>query len=129
MIHVINQNTFSDKYKSKFVFPIDRTTPLGNPFTHNGVKSNLAKLSFKTREEALNAYEEYFKLSYGINKELTNYFDEIYRAFRTGEHIYLVCHCKPLPCHGDFLEKELNKRLILEKRKEIIDKKDDIYNK
>lgn len=123
MIHVINQNSFYGEYKSKFVFPIDRTTPLGNPFTHNGVKTSLAKLSFKTREEAIKAYEDYFKMSYGVNLELTAYFDKIYQAFKAGEHIYLVCHCKPLPCHGDFLEKELNRRLILEKKKGLNEKK------
>lgn len=123
MIYVINQNTFSEEFKSKYVFPIDRTTPLGNPFTHNGVRSNLAKLSFKTREEALEAYEKYFKQSYGVNKELTEYFDEIYDAFKKGNDVYLVCHCKPKPCHGDFIERELNKKLILEKLKERKEKK------
>lgn len=118
MIYVINENTFSEEFKSKYIFPIDRTTPLGNPFTHNGVRSNLAKLSFKTREEALEAYEKYFKQSYGVNKELTEYFDEIYDAFKKGNDVYLVCHCKPKPCHGDFIERELNKKLILEKLKE-----------
>lgn len=123
MIYVINEHTFSEEFKSKYVFPIDRTTPLGNPFTHNGVRSNLAKLSFKTREEALEAYEKYFKQSYGVNKELTEYFDEIYDAFKKGNDVYLVCHCKPKPCHGDFIERELNKKLILEKLKERKEKK------
>ena len=116
MIEVINQNTYAEPYKSKFVFPIYRGTPLGNPFTHNGVKTNLAKLSFKTREEALAAYEEYFKASYGTNLALTAYFDEIYEAFKNGEYVYLVCNCKPKPCHGDFLEKELTRKLILENK-------------
>ena len=123
MIYVINEHTFSEEFKSKYVFPIDRTTPLGNPFTHNGVRSNLAKLSFKTREEALDAYEKYFKQSYGVNQELTEYFDEIYDAFKKGNDVYLVCHCKPKPCHGDFIERELNKKLILEKLKERKEKK------
>ena len=130
MIHVINKNTFDGEYKSKFIFPIDRMTPLGNPFTFNGIKSNLAKLSFATREEALEAYEEYFKASYGVNVELTKYFNEIYEAYKSGEDVYLVCHCKPSPCHGDFLEKQLTKKFILEKIKERKNQnKETIYNK
>lgn len=117
MIKVINQNNFTEEYKSSYIFPIDRTTPLGNPFTHNGVKSNLAKMSFKTREEALKAYEMYFLQSYRKNKELTEYFDEIYDAYKTGEIVYLVCHCKPKPCHGDFIEKQIIKKFIQEKKK------------
>ena len=35
-------------------------SPLANPFTHNGKRSSLAKLSFKTREQAIAAYEAYF---------------------------------------------------------------------
>ena len=44
MIFVINKTTFSDEYKSKYVFDISRTSPLGNPFTYYDKKSNIAKL-------------------------------------------------------------------------------------
>ena len=37
--------------------------PLGNPFTHNGVHTSIANLSFKTREEAIEAFERYFDVS------------------------------------------------------------------
>lgn len=122
MIKVINKASYKGEYETKYIFPIDRTTPLGNPFTHNGKRSNLAKKSFKTREEALKAYELYFQASYGKNKELTEYFDKIYEAFKTGKTVYLVCWCYPLPCHGDFLEKELTKKFILENRTKKIQK-------
>jgi len=92
--------------------------PLGNPFTHNGVKTSLAKLSFKTREEAIEAYRLYFEQSYGKNKELTDAFDRIYEAYKSGEDVYLQCFCKPLPCHGDVIAEELQKRLIKERKKE-----------
>ena len=45
--------------------------PLGNPFTHNGVKTNIASLSFKTREDAIKAFGEYFDKAYGVDDELT----------------------------------------------------------
>ena len=92
--------------------------PLGNPFTHNGKRSNLAKLSFKTREEAINAYRIYFKRAYGKDEELTKAFDEIYEHYKNGEDVYLQCFCKPLPCHGDVIAEVLQKKLIKEKMTE-----------
>lgn len=117
MIYVYNTH-IEDHSSEKNNFPIYRGTPLGNPFTHNGVKSNIAKLSFKTREEAIEAYKVYFKKSYGVDEELTRTFDNIYEHYRNGEDIYLQCFCTPLPCHGNFLANELQRKLILEKRKE-----------
>ena len=92
--------------------------PLGNPFTHNGVRSNLAKLSFKTREDAIKAYEEYFDRMYGVDEELTKAFDEIYEHYKNGEDIYLQCFCKPCACHGDVLANRLQRKLIKEKLEE-----------
>ena len=92
--------------------------PLANPFTYNGVKTRLAKLSFKTREEAIDAYKMYFKKMYGLDEGLTKAFDTIYEKYKNGEDIYLQCCCKPLPCHGDFLAEELQRKLIKEKMEE-----------
>ena len=91
---------------------------LGNPFTHNGVRKSLAKLSFKTREQAIEAYRIYFHKMYGVNEEFTKAFDEIYRHYKNGEDIYLQCFCKPQPCHGDVIAEELQKKLIKEKMEE-----------
>ena len=92
--------------------------PLANPFTYNGVKTRLAKLSFKTREEAIDAYKMYFKKMYGLDEGLTKAFDTIYEKYKNGEDIYLQCCCKPLTCHGDFLAEELQRKLIKEKMEE-----------
>ena len=97
--------------------------PLGNPFTHNGKRSNLAKLSFKTREEAINAYRMYFERAYGKDEELTKAFDEIYEHYKNGEDVYLQCFCKPEPCHGDVIAEELQKKLLKEKMEELRKKK------
>jgi hypothetical protein len=91
--------------------------PLGNPFTFNGVRTNIAKLSCKTREDSIKAYEIYFDKMYGKDEELTQAFDEIYQHYKNGEDIYLQCFCKPLPCHGDFLAEELQRRLVLDNMK------------
>lgn len=92
--------------------------PLGNPFTFNGVKTSIAKLSFKTREDAIKAYEIYFDQMYGKNKELTEAFDKIYEKYKRGENIYLGCFCYPKPCHGDVLAERLQRKLIKEKIEE-----------
>ena len=116
-------NTHQEDYTYKpNNFLICRTkegNPLANPFTYNGVKTRLAKLSFKTREEAIDAYKMYFKKMYGLDEGLTKAFDTIYEKYKNGEDIYLQCCCKPLPCHGDFLAEELQRKLIKEKMEEI----------
>lgn len=104
-------------------FYIGRPSPLGNPFTHNGKHSSLAKLSFKTREEAINAYSAYFDEVYGKDPKLTVAFDEIYEHYKKGEDIYLQCFCKPLKCHGDILAEKLQEKLIKEQMKKTNDKK------
>jgi hypothetical protein len=120
MIHVYNMHD-EDHTNEKCNWYVGRSksgNPLGNPFTHNGVRKSLAKLSFKTREEAIEAYKIYFKKMYGGDNDLTKSFDEIYEHYKKGEDIYLGCFCKPLPCHADFLAEELQKKLIKEKMEE-----------
>jgi hypothetical protein len=118
MIHVVNINSEDCSDKKNF-FYIGRSkdgNPLGNPFTHNGKKSSLAKLSFKTRDEAIDAYKVYFETVYNQPgyERLTRAFNEIYEHYKNGEDIYLGCFCKPLRCHGDILAEELQKKLIRE---------------
>jgi hypothetical protein len=94
---------------------IGRGSVLGNPYTHDGKKSSLAKLSFKTREEAINAYKLYFQVMYENDLEFKLTIDQIYNKYKNGEDIYLQCFCKPLECHGDFIKEFLEKKLIKEK--------------
>jgi len=121
-IHIVNIHT--DDYSGyPNYFYIGRSkngNPLGNPFTHNGKKSSLAKLSFKTREEAIDAYEKYFDATYGKPgyEELTNAFNRIYDKYKRGEDVYLGCFCYPLLCHGNILAKKLQQKLLKEKMAE-----------
>ena len=120
MIYVYNSHD-EDHSQEPNNFYIGRSKSgniLGNPFTHNGVRKSLAKLSFKTREQAIEAYRIYFHKMYGVNEEFTKAFDEIYEHYKKGEDIYLQCFCKPLPCHGDVIAEELQKKLIKEKMEE-----------
>jgi len=99
-------------------FYIGRPSILGNPFSHNGVRTVFKTLTFKTREEAIEAYEKYFDKMYGKDEEFTKAFDEIYEHYKNGEDIYLQCFCKPKPCHGDVIAEKLQRKLIKEKMKQ-----------
>ena len=116
-IHVFNihNEDHSSECNCYYIGRSKSGNPLGNPFSHNGVRTNLAKLSFKTREEAIEAFRRYFKEVYGKDDEFTKVFDEIYEHYKNGEDIWLGCFCKPLPCHGDVIAEELQKKLVREK--------------
>lgn len=120
-IHVYNlhQEDHTSEDNNWYIGRSKHGNPLGSPFTHNGKRSNLAKLSFKTREEAINAYRIYFEKAYGKDTELTKAFDEIYEHYKNGEDIWLACFCKPEPCHGDVIAEELQKKLLKEKMEEM----------
>ena len=122
MIYVYNSHNEDFTLKPNNYY-IGRPSVLGNPFTHNGVKTNLAKLAFKTREEAIEAYEKYFDTMYGKDDEFTKAFDEIYEHYKNGEDIYLQCFCKPLACHGDVFADRLQRKLIKEKMGEMKNEK------
>jgi hypothetical protein len=122
MIHVINIKQ-EDKSMEDGYFYIGRSdkmnSPLGNPYTHKGKRTSLAKLSFPTVEQAIEAYEMYFDAMYGKDEEFTKAFDEIYEYYKTGKDVYLGCFCKPKPCHADVIAKKLQQKLIKEKMVEI----------
>lgn len=121
MIHVINIKQ-EDKTMEDGYFYIGRSknnnSPLGNPYTHKGKRTNLAKLSFPTVEQALDAYDLYFDAMYGKDEEFTKAFDEIYEFYKTGKDVYLGCFCKPGKCHGDIIAKKLQQKLVREKLEE-----------
>ena len=117
MIHIYNSN-IDDHTSHPNNFPIYRGTILGNPYTHDGKRKSLAKLSFPTRDEAIDAYKEYFYAMYEVNAEFKAYVDMIYEKYKNGEDIYLQCWCAPLRCHGEIIREFLQKKLIKEKREE-----------
>lgn len=122
MIYVYNSHN-EDHTSKENNFYIGRPSILGNPFSHNGVKSVFKTLTFKTREEAIAAYERYFDKMYGSDEEFTKAFDEIYEHYKNGEDIYLQCFCKPNACHGDVLADRLQRKLIKEKMGEMKNEK------
>ena len=118
MIYVYNSHDEDHTNGEGCNFYIGRPSPLSNPFTHNGVRTSLATLSFKTRDEAIEAYKKYFDKMYGSDEEFTKAFDDIYEHYKNGEDIYLQCFCKPKPCHGDYIAEQLQRKLVKEKLEE-----------
>lgn len=118
-IHVINIKNDADHSTDEGYFYVARSkkfsSPLGNPFTHNGKRTSLAKLSFPTAKQAIQAYEMYFDKMYGMDEEFTKAFDEIYEYYKTGKDVYLGCFCAPEPCHAEIIAKKLQQKLIKEK--------------
>lgn len=98
---------------------IGRGSVLGCPFTFNGKRSNLAKLTFRTRQECLEAYDKYFDISYDKNHEFRNAVDLLFGKYKNGEDLYLQCFCKPEPCHGDIIAKKLQQMLVKDKLQKI----------
>lgn len=71
---------------------IDRTTPFGNPYRIT---------AGRTREEAITMFDAWIRLQPVL-------MEKIRRELRGKD---LVCHCKPLPCHGDVLLRIANEGL------------------
>ena len=129
IIKVVNIKLDDDVSCKKGYYYVGRdkynNSPLSNPYTFNGKRSNLAKMSFKTREQALEAYKGYFDAMYGNDAKFTKAFDEIYECYKDGEDIYLGCFCSPLPCHADYIAKKLQQKLIKENRQKLLKEKTD----
>ena len=115
-IYVYNRNVedFSALENNDY---IGRENILSNPYTHLPVKDTKAMFQCKTREEAIEKYDEYFDIMYGNNIEFTKIIDEMYEKYKNGEDIYLECYCKPQSCHGDIIAKKLQEMFIKEKYK------------
>lgn len=117
-IYIYNSN-IEDHTEHKNNYPIYRPYQLSNPYTWNGKKSSLAKLSFETKKEALDTYRIYFRKMYEMDKYFKEEVDEIYEKYKNGETIYLQCFCGDGDCHGNIIRDELQQRLIKEKFNEI----------
>ena len=105
-------NIHKEKHEGPDVYYIGRPSILGNPYTHIQDKKTRAEFIVNTREEAVNAYEQYFHYQYESDEKFSNLIDEIYHKHLNGAHVYLGCFCKPEPCHGDIIAKKLQQKLI-----------------
>lgn len=94
-IEVVNMKN----YKGEGIY-IGRPSVLGNPYSH--LKVSIAKFKCDTREESIEKYKIFLREEYmkggAVKKEL----DRLVLLAKRGE-LVLICWCKPLPCHGEFI--------------------------
>lgn len=104
-VFVKNRKTFVAE--DGVVVYIGRPSILGNPFTHLKGKT-LAKYTVLTRDESISKYKDYFYEQLKTNKQFAYEIERISRLVKEGMNVYLVCWCKPLPCHGDIIKECLD---------------------
>lgn len=103
---------FSSKKYNFFIGKTSKGNILSNPFGIGGKRKNLKKMTFPTREEALEAYSEYFDMMYSINATFKRNIDYLCQLVENGNDIYLQCFCHPLKCHGDIIAEKISKKII-----------------
>lgn len=82
--------------KDRFDVYIGRPSKWGNPFTHLSDRKTRARFIVRSREEAIQRYEEYLSSS-GLIADIEELRGKV-----------LGCWCKPKACHGDVLVRILN---------------------
>lgn len=91
MITVANLHSFNPATRGKCIF-IDKSTPLGNPFRG------------PTREAAIEKYRYWLEEQLETQPHIKGIVEDIIVRHLTGEHVILLCHCAPKPCHGDVIK-------------------------
>ena len=82
---------------------IGRGTPLGNPFKITSTQDRIT---------SLHRYQKY--ILNALKLRAPHQKDEIMRLLKILIHqgkLTLVCHCAPLPCHGDIIKSILEKMI------------------
>lgn len=113
-IFVVNKYVFdkdqSEVRKNSLLLYIGRPKLLGNEWDWR--KGSSAKYRAKDREDSIIKYRKWIKSK--IKKRPNPVFyimRDIYYALKKGIDVYLICFCKPKPCHGDVIKEILEIRL------------------
>ncbi len=118
-------NLFEDRWKGRGVC-IDRGTILGNPFVLGRDGKNRTEVlrlyrrwladvaeagkagKFQGRESVLERYRYRPDFERHTEEEFQQAvweaMQELLHRLATGDHLNLLCHCKPRACHGDVLK-------------------------
>lgn len=81
---------------------IDRTSPLGNPYSHK--HGTRAEFVVATVDEAIECYRTWLNEQIANkNRQVCDALNQIYKRHITG-NVSLVCHCIPRPCHGNVIK-------------------------
>jgi hypothetical protein len=99
-MHVVNKRT------TPFTLDIGRGTIFGNPFTHLPLHTTLASVKVGSREEAVQAFEDWLRGTRWQEESLKKHRLVLLEAIpQIPENAILGCYCKPLLCHGDIIIK------------------------
>lgn len=81
---------------------IDRSTPIGNPFTMRNKKQ---------RNMVCNSYAMWFTDAIDCKSKLVmSYLDELAKAYKRYGQLRLFCWCAPERCHGETIRKYILKK-------------------
>jgi len=83
---------------------IGRGSPLGNPFRIE---------AGRTREQAVAAYIPYLVEASHSSGPIVEALHDIAARVQKGEHVKLVCYCKPKACHGDVVKSLVLRHLAM----------------
>jgi hypothetical protein len=109
MITVVNKRTHTGNTKNDFY--IGRGSILGNPYTHIKTKYTKADYVLDTRDQAMDAYEEYLTKKIKERDSLIcEELNKIWQAAKMGD-VNLICYCVPKKCHGNFIKNVINSKL------------------
>ena len=107
---------------------------LSNPYTHKNIEHIATKYKLATPEEVQSAYKTHLlnKIK-ARDKQVCKQLNRIYTLALSGD-VFLVCHCKPKPCHGDVIKEIVESNIIydeselLEKKEMLLHKRESIAN-
>lgn len=99
-------------------FSIGDGSVLSNPFKCNGKRTNLQSLTFRTHNEASEAFSNYFDYNYANNKEFKDAVDLLYGRYKDGQNIYLQCSSDEDEHHGKVIARKITSMLLKERLSE-----------
>jgi len=89
-IHIGNYK-YRDNNTSGITFPVDRKTPVGNPFFMKNESE---------RNKVCDQYEKWFNEQVKINTKMQKYLNEILDTLKYTD-VTLMCWCSPKRCHAE----------------------------
>ena len=94
-----------NRHRATFTHYIGRGSVFGNPFTHLPVQDTKAAVQVDSREEAVQAYEDWLCGNGWTDFMQDERADIIGAIQRLPVNAVLGCYCSPAPCHGDVIVK------------------------
>lgn len=131
MIVVVNSRMH---IPSKKDYILSKHRCLSNPYTYKNIKHIDLKYKMSTPEEVQSAFKAHLISKIKVrDNQVCKQLNRIYMLALSGD-VFLVCHCKPKPCHGDVIKAIVESNIIydeselIEKKKMLLHKREIIAN-